>query len=106
MVLGLAGSGNETTNGSEQLLFTQAAVNHYAAYIYTQNMQLGDELTIRVFVLDDDGIALRKYLDIALTGIQLSPAVFIPFIPTGQYRLTIQRTAGVDRNYTWNTWTA
>jgi len=106
MVLGLAGSGNVTTNGTEQVVFTQSSVNHYAAYIYTQNMQVGDELTIRVFVLDDDGIALRKYLDIALTGVQLSPAVFIPFIPTGQYRLTIQRTAGVDRNYTFNAWTA
>ena len=106
MVLGLAGDGNETTNGSEQILFTQSSVNHYAAYIYTQNMQAGDELTIRVFVLDDDGVALRKYLDIALSGVQLSPAVFIPFIPTGQYRLTIQRTGGVDRNYNWNAWTA
>jgi len=106
MVLGLAASGNLTTNGTEQILFTQSSVNHYAVYIYTQNMQAGDELTIRVFVLDDDGVTLRKYLDIALAGIQISPAVFIPFIPTGQYRCTIQRTLGVDRNYTFNAWTA
>jgi len=106
MVLGLAASGNLTTDGSEQTIFTQSSVNHYAIYIYTNNMQTGDELTIRVEVLDDDGVALRKYLDVALSGVQLSPAVFIPFVPTGQYKVTIQRTGGVDRNYTFNAWTA
>lgn len=106
MVLGLAGDGNQTTNGSVQQLFNQSSVNHYGAYIYTNNMQSGDELGITVFVLDSDGVAIRKYLDVKLTGVQVSPAVFIPFIPTGQYQLKIQRLAGADRNYTWQVWTA
>jgi hypothetical protein len=106
MVLGLAGNGDVVTNGSEQQIINQSSVNHYATYIFTDNMQAGDQLTIRVYILDNEGIALKKYLDIALNGIQLSPAVFIPFIPTGQYRVTVQRTGGVDRTYNWEYWTA
>ena len=105
MVLGLAGNGAQLTDGTEQTIINQSSVNHYGTYIFTNNMQVGDELTIRVEVLDNTGITLRKYLDIALTGVQLSPAVFIPFIPTGQYKVTIQRTAGVDRTYNWEYWT-
>jgi len=106
MVLGLAGNGAQLTNGSEQQIISQSSVNHYGTYIFTNEMVGGDQLTIRVYVLDNQGITLRKYLDIALNGIQLSPAVFIPFIPTGQYRVTIQRTGGVDRTYNWEYWTA
>ncbi len=106
MVLGLAGDGNQTTDGAENILFTQSALNHYGAYIYTQNMQSGDTISIRVTVLDSDTPALRKYLDVEISGVQVSPAVFIPFIPTGQYRISIQRLAGVDRNYPWQVFTA
>jgi len=106
MVLGLAADGNQLTDGAENILFTQSALNHYGSYIYTQEMQTGDKLTIRVYVLDSDTPALRKYLDIELSGVQLSPAVFIPFIPTGQYRISIQRTSGVDRTYPWQVFTA
>lgn len=106
MVLGLAGNGVIATNGSEQQIINQSSVNHYGTYIFTDQMQVGDELTVRVYVLDNQGITLKKYLDIALVGVQLSPAVFLPFIPTGQYRVTVQRTAGVDRSYNWEYWTA
>ena len=106
MVLGLAGSGAQLTDGTEQQIINQSSVNHYGTYIFTDQMQVGDELTIRVYILDNEGITLKKYLDIALTGVQLSPAVFLPFIPTGQYRVTLQRTLGVDRTYNWEYWTA
>lgn len=105
MALALQQSGNLTTDGNEQELFSITSLNHFATYIFTEAMQSGDELTIRVQVLDDDASTLRKYLDITLVGVQASPAVFIPFLPSNQYRVTIQRVAGADRNYSFSVYT-
>lgn len=105
MALALQQSGNIITNGSEQQLFSITSLNHFACYIFAEAMQSGDELTIRVQVLDDDGATLRKYLDVTLVGLQASPAVFIPFLPTNQYRVTIQRVAGADRSYSFSVYT-
>jgi len=105
MALTLNQSGNLTTNGTEQQLFSVTSLNHFACYIFTEAMQAGDSLTIRVFVLDDDATTLRKYLDVTLLDVQASPAVFIPFLPTNQYRVTIQRVGGVDRNYSFSLYT-
>ncbi len=105
MALTLAQQGSLLTNGTEQQIVNITSLNHFAAYIFTEAMVLNDKLTIRVFVLDDQGAVLRKYLDVELLDVQATPAVFIPFVPANQYRITLQRTGGVDRTYNFSVFT-
>jgi len=106
MALTLAQQGSQLTNGTEQQIVNITSLNHFAAYIFTNAMQSGDRLTVRVFVLDDQGAITRKYLDVELIDVQVTPAVFIPFVPANQYRITIQRTGGTDRTYNFSVFTA
>lgn len=94
-------SNNITTTASEQNLFDVTADAHYATYIFTHNMVGGDEVSVKVYVKDDDGSAMRLFDTIPLIGAQSNPAYFIPFLPTKEYKVTIQRITGTDRNYTW-----
>jgi len=106
MALTLAQQGSQLTNGTEQEIVNLTSLNHFAAYIFTDPMVSGDRLTIRVYVLDDEGAVTKKYLDVELVDAQATPAVFIPFVPANQYRITIQRTGGVDRTYNFSVFTA
>jgi len=106
MALTLATSGSQLTNGTEQEIINQTSLNHFATYIFANAMQNGDRLTIRVFVKDDQGAITRKYLDVEIIDAQITPAVFIPFVPATQYRITIQRTGGSDRTYNFSLFTA
>ena len=93
--------GNVTTDGTEQNLFDITADNHFATWIFTHNMASGDSVTIKVYVYDNNATTLRLYESVTLTDAQSIPAMFIPFIPTKEYKVSIQRVAGTDRNYTW-----
>jgi len=106
MALTLAQQGSQLTNGTEQEIVNITSLNHFAAYIFTDAMQSGDRLTVRVFILDDQGATTKKYLDVELLDVQVTPAVFIPFVPANQYRITIQRTGGSDRTYNFSVFTA
>lgn len=65
-------------------------------------MIAGDTVVIKVYVKDQNGATMRVLYNKTLTDAQTNePAYFIPFVATKQYRVTIQRTAGTDRAYTW-----
>lgn len=107
MVLSLAGTGSVLTNGTEQELFNITALAHYATWVFLPGaFTTGDAIVIRVYVLDNTGAVLSKYLDVQINGPQSSPAIFIPFVPANQYRVTIQRSAGTDRTYNWSRYQA
>jgi len=93
MVLTLAQSGFVTlTDNNETELFNVASVKHYATWLHVNQMLAASKLVIRVFVLDDVSASQRKYLDVEIVGSQTVPAIFIPFVPSGSYRVTIQQT--------------
>lgn len=95
-------NGSETTDGTEQNLFAITAnLKHYATWLFTQNMVSGDTIQVRVYVRDENTPAERKYIDTEISGAQADPAFFIPFVPSLEYRVSIQRTAGPDKLYTW-----
>jgi len=93
--------GNVTTNGTEQSLFDVTADKHYASWIFAHNMQAGDTIQVRVYTKDQNDGVMRKYVDAAISDSQTTPAFYIPYIPAKQYKVSIQRTAGTDRAYTW-----
>jgi len=65
-------------------------------------MVAGDTVVIRVYVKDQNGATMRVWTQKTLTDAQTNePVWFAPFLPTKQYKVTIQRTAGTDRAFTW-----
>ena len=94
--------GNITTSGAEQDLFDITSLNHFATWVYLDNLLNGDSVQIRVYIQDpNDSAIMKKYIDVLISDAQSTPSFYIPWVPTNQYQVTIQRTAGVDRNVTW-----
>ena len=94
-------NGNITTTGAEQDLFDITALRHYATWVNLHNLLNGDSVQIRVYILDPNASLQRKYIDVLISDAQSTPAFYIPWVPTGRYRVTIQRISGTDRNITW-----
>lgn len=92
---------NITTDGTEQSLFDVTIDAHHACYLFTHNMVAGDSITVRVYIWDNEGSAYRKISTYLVENAQTEPAWFQSFLPSQQFKVTIQRTAGTDRNYTW-----
>lgn len=64
-------------------------------------MASGDTYVIKVYVKDQNGATMRIAKTATLSGAQTDPAAYLPFVPTKQYKVTIQRTAGSNRTFTW-----
>lgn len=95
-------NGTITTTASEQNLFDITADNNYATYIFAHNMVAADEVEIKVYTRDENGTpTMRVYRTKKLKDAQSDPTIFIPFLPTKQYKVTIKRLAGTDRAFTW-----
>jgi len=94
-------SGSITSSASEQTIFDVTANEHYASFIFTQNMTASETIIIRIYVLDSNTATMRLYEEQSISGVQADPAYFVPFVPAQEYKVTIQRTAGSDKSYTW-----
>ena len=96
-------NGTLTTTTSEDDLFsiTTGGPKHFATWIFLMNMTSTETFQIRVYVRDENTPAERKYIDTEVSGAQTDPAFFIPFVPSDQYRVSIQKTAGTNQIVTW-----
>ncbi len=96
-------NGSLTSSAAEQDLFsvTTGGPKHFATWIFTQNMLATHTIQIRVYVRDENSPSEQKYIDTEISGAQTDDAFFIPFVPSDQYRVTLQRTAGTDVAYPW-----
>jgi hypothetical protein len=92
-------AGTVTTTASEADIFTPITVaGWYGLHIFTHNMTATETFVIRVYLWDSNATAAYRLFDtITLTGDQTNDAAFVPVIPTQQYKVTVQRTAGTDR---------
>ena len=98
--------GNITSSASEQTIFNISADEHFASWIFCHNMTGADVITIKVYVRDNNTgpTDMKVYISksVAAADVSAAPSIFIPFVSTKQYKVTIQRTGGSDRNYTWS----
>ena len=94
-------SGTITTTASEQTIWDITADNHFAGWIHAHNMVASDVVVIKVYVKDQNAGTMRLYVTQTLSNAQTEPAFHIPFVPTKQHKVTIQRTGGADRAFTW-----
>jgi len=74
---------------------------HFAATVYLHEMTSLDSFTIKVFVFDSSSGTQRLYDEFTYFGVQAEPAIFIPFLPTTQYKVTGQKGETPTRNFTW-----
>lgn len=93
--------GSTTSTASEANLFDTTGDAHYGAWIFTHNMQAGDTVIFKVYSKDQNGATMRIWITKTLQDAQTEPAYFVPFVATKQYKITVQRTSGTDRAYTW-----
>jgi hypothetical protein len=95
--------GSITTSVAEQDLFDITADEHFATWLFFHNMQSGDIMQVKVYVRDQNTTTSRIYENrtVTFSDVSSSPSIFIPFVSTKRYRVTIQRTGGVDRDVTW-----
>lgn len=94
-------AGQTTADGTEQTLWDTTADNHFAAFIFANAMASGDTLEIRIYAYDQQNTTMRQLDLVTLYGVQSSPAYYIPYITTKEYKVTIKQTAGTNRTYAW-----
>ncbi len=95
-------NGSILTDGTEQDLFDETALQHYATWIFLDNLLGGESVQIRVYIQDPaDSNSMKKYIDVLVSDAQGSPSFYIPWTPTEQYRVSIQRVSGAGQTITW-----
>ncbi len=94
-------AGSTLADGTEQNLFDITADNHFATFLFTNAMASGDILEVRIYAYDQQGTTMRMLDFVTLNGAQTSPAYYIPFITTKEYKVSIKQTAGTNRTYNW-----
>ena len=93
--------GTILANSTEQDLFDiLTGPRHFAATVYLHNLIAGNIATIRTYIFDTNSGQQRQIDEETFAGVQTLPAIFLPFLPTTQYRVTVQ-LSGTTQNITW-----
>lgn len=93
--------GATTTDGSEQTLWDVTGLNHYAGWLYLHNMTSTETLVVKIYVYDSEKTTYRIWDTWTYTGAQAHPAVFIPYISSARFKVTMQLTAGTNKEISW-----
>lgn len=100
----VAGSGTTLADGTEQIIFSSTSLASYQPHLRLNNMQAGDTLVVRVYTKVGASGTMRVVYTATFNDAQTSPDLLqvAPPIPSArEYRVTIQQTAGTNRNYDW-----
>lgn len=93
-------------NGTEQELFpSQIGLKHYTTKIFLDEMVSGDEITIRVYDLDEFAGVEKIYRTELVQGAQKSNRL-INWIPSSSYRVTCEQVTGAFKTITWALYTS
>lgn len=93
--------GTQNTTTSEANLFELIADRYARTYLNLKNMQSGDTFRVRIYIWDEQ---LGEYMKIEQTdysNAQDPVGKRLAFEAATRYKVTIQRTAGIDRAVTW-----
>jgi len=107
MTLTFTANGSTATTASEATLneITADDDEYWGAMVFVPSaFTTGDTVEIRFYAYDINAATItgKIYLLHTISGDQsANPAIYFPLIPCRRYRLTIKRTAGTDRTFTW-----
>ncbi len=94
-------NGSLTVTTTETNLFELIADKYARCYINLKNMASGDTFRVRIYVWDEN---LGEYMKVEQTdysNAQDPVGKRLPFEACSKYKVTIQKTAGVDRIVSW-----
>ena len=94
-------NGNITTTGGEDILFDVIGEKYYSCWVFCGNMTSAETIQFRGYVLDAQSNTMVKFIDESISGVQTSPGIYIHLLPATEYRISITRTAGTDKQYNW-----
>jgi len=95
--------GTLTANGSEQTLTNITALTKLSGYVDLSQMQLGDSVVIRQYMVLKSGGSDRKYEEHAYSGAQDPPVVYVTTkVLAHGGKVTLQQTAGAYRTYDYS----
>jgi hypothetical protein len=97
------GLGTVLTDGSEQtvLQYLGDMPARFWGVLDLLNMQAADTLRVKEYIYSNSTWGLHSDSVGTITGVAALPKMQIGPTTCPGYRLTIQRTAGADRNYPW-----
>ena len=107
MTLTFPASGSTATTASEATLseITSDDDAYWGGMLYfPATFTTGDQVVVKWYIYDINAATITAKIVYArtFTHSQASePAVYFPPIAGKRYRLTLQRTAGTDRTFTW-----
>lgn len=97
------GVGTLTADGTEQTVAELTVLGTLEGHIDLSDMQPGDTITIREYIRMRKGGGWILYDSADYTGAQAEPALHVVKLPAKYgIRVTLQQTAGVNRDYNYN----
>jgi hypothetical protein len=97
-----SGTGNTTTDGTEQTLFSTASAGYYGAQIDLTNMASGDAIELRIYGKANGSASEALIFYRSFANVQSEPLkVWPPILSVSDFKFTLKRTAGTDRSYQW-----
>lgn len=93
--------GQHTTSTSEDNIFDLTNNAEFAAWLFLDAMTSSETFVLKVYVKDQADGTMRLYGSETYTGVQSSPSIYISPLLTKQFKVTIQKTAGTNREVTW-----
>jgi hypothetical protein len=101
----LENSGNLTTDGTEQTIYTSTTTRLYKLYLNLKNMASGDAVEIRVKKQLTGDSTTDPVFYARFEGAQPAEGKIVTtpgdFCAGGGLSFTIKRLAGTDRSYRW-----
>lgn len=104
MALESLDNGEQLMDGSPNELFpVETALKHYTAKIFFTELEMDDEIIIRIFDLDKFAVVEKQNRKVIIRGIQESETI-VNWIPSGGFRITceqISQGVGGFKTITW-----
>jgi hypothetical protein len=95
--------GSIIADGVEQTLLDFSGLGRISGNVDLSELQLGDSVTLRLYIKVTTGGSWRKYHEETYTDIQILPLIYIvPKETDFGLKVTIQQIAGIFRTFEYN----
>jgi hypothetical protein len=100
-------TGTLSATGAEDIIKEIAdTVNKLHCFVDLTNMQAGDSVTVRQYMKIKSGGSYILYAEETYSGVQTLPMLYIVTKPARYgIKITLEQTAGTNRDYDWETFT-
>jgi hypothetical protein len=93
--------GSTTMDGTEQVIFESTELGEYSGYIFLDDMEAGDTITVRVYVKDVNDDTYKLWASDPYSGKLPNPALRMEaIIGKVGIKITLQQSAGSYRAIT------